>query len=240
LSYIDLDRTVIGGVMPASKPLRLDCPEQLRADFFTQRREIGIMNVGDAGVITVDGTTYQMANRDALYIGRGAKDIELASKNAASPAKFYLISHPAHTEYPTTLSKYENAEPLHLGSMAESNKRTIFKHIHAAGIKSCQLVMGFTELAEGSVWNTMPAHKHMRRSEIYMYFNLGDNAVAFHFMGPPEETRHIVVRDGQAAISPGWSIHAGSGTRNYSFIWAMGGENQDYTDMDPVALHDLR
>ncbi len=240
LTYVDLERTVLGGAMPTSAPLTLGCPEELRAAYFTERREIGIMNVGADGVITVDGKEYQMANRDALYIGRGSEKVTFASKDADNPAQYYLISYPAHTAYPTRHAKVEDADPLHLGSDEECNKRTIYKYVYMGGIESCQLVMGFTEMAPGNVWNTMPAHKHMRRTEVYLYFNLPENAVVFHLMGKPDETRHLVIRNQQAAFSPGWSIHAGSGTRNYSFIWAMGGENQDYTDMDAVTMDELR
>ena len=240
LHYLDLDRAIVGSAVPVSDALILPSPTELRADFFTQRRELGVMNVGGTGNVIVEDKPHLLAYRDALYIGRGSKEIIFESSDSSSPAKFYLISYPAHAAYSTTVSKVANAEPMELGSEASSNKRTIYKHIHTNGIQSAQLVMGFTELAEGSVWNTMPAHKHLRRSEIYLYFNLADEAVVFHLMGPPEETRHIAVRNGQAVISPGWSIHAGAGTTNYGFIWAMGGENQDYTDMDPVAVNELR
>ncbi len=240
LRYVDQDRSVIGGAMPGNHPLHLTCPEVLRAQYFTERREIGVMNIGNSGTITVDDKTYAMENRDALYIGRGSKEVSFQSENPDRPAHFYLISYPAHTAYPTTHARIQDAEPLSLGSDAESNKRTIYKYIYQGGIKSCQLVMGFTELAPGNVWNTMPAHHHYRRTEVYCYFNLADDALVFHLMGPPEETRHIVVRNRQAVFSPGWSIHAGSGTGNYSFIWAMGGENQDYTDMIPVTMAELR
>jgi 4-deoxy-L-threo-5-hexosulose-uronate ketol-isomerase len=174
-----------------------------------------------------------------LYIGRGSRDIKFLSLAAERPARFYLVSLPAHTEYPTRLARLEDAEPLSLGSQQDANQRVLYKVIHPGGIQSCQLVMGFTQLAEGSIWNTMPAHTHERRSEVYLYFDVDPDAVVFHFMGPGHETRHIVVRDGQAVLSPSWSIHAGAGTRNYSFCWAMGGENQDFSDMDPIRMETL-
>ena len=240
LNYVDDERTVLGGVMPVEKSLKLASPAELRAEYFTERREIGIMNVGAPGKITVDGAAHELSFRDALYIGKGCKDVVFSSNDSNSPAKFYLISYPAHAAYPTTHAKVKDAEPLHLGSDAECNKRTIYKYIFNGGINSSQLVMGFTEMAVGSNWNTMPAHKHMRRTEVYFYFNLPENAVVLHLMGKPDETRHLVVRNEQAVFSPGWSIHAGSGTSNYTFIWAMGGENRDYTDMDPVTMEMLR
>lgn len=240
LSYVDFDRTVIGSAVPAAKPLTLEAPAGLRADYFTERREIGVMNLGGKGVISVDGTEYPMANRDALYIGRGSKVVQFSSEDRGGTAGYYLVSYPAHAGYPTTHARVSEAEPLHLGSDGESNKRTIYKYIYPGGIESCQLVMGFTELAEGSVWNTMPAHRHARRMEVYLYFGLEDDAVVFHFMGAPRETRHVVVRDKQAVVSPSWSIHTGSGTRNYSFVWSMGGENRDFTDMDAVGMDELR
>lgn len=239
-NYVDLERTMVGGALPLSGPVELGCPEIVRADYFTERREIGVMNIGGNGAVEVDGKSYAMANRDALYIGRGSKKIVFYSDSQNDPACFYLISYPAHAKYPTTHAQIKDADPLHLGSEEESNKRTIYKYVYEGGIQSCQLVMGFTEMAPGSVWNTMPAHKHLRRTEVYCYFGLAAPSTVFHLMGPPEETRHIVVRDRQAVFSPGWSIHSGAGTRNYGFIWAMGGENLDYTDMDAVAMTDIK
>ncbi|MEL6820845.1 MAG: 5-dehydro-4-deoxy-D-glucuronate isomerase [Calditrichota bacterium] len=240
LAYIDMERTVLGGVVPQDKSLDLPNPELLRATSFTERREIGIMNVGGVGSIVVDEDRYDMAFRDALYIGRGDHSVSFESSDSNNPACFYLVSYPAHAEYPVRHAKVSDAEPLHLGSAEESNKRTIYKYIFNGGIESCQLVLGFTEMHPGSVWNTMPAHYHSRRSEVYFYFGLPENSVVFHLMGEPDETRHIVVRNQQAAISPPWSIHAGAATSNYSFIWAMGGENQDYTDMIPVDMNKIR
>lgn len=239
LVYSHVDRMVIGSAVPTGTPLLLEAGPELAADYFAQRREIGVINIGALGAVEVDGQAYAMSNRDVLYIGLGSREIEFSSVEASNPARFYLVSLPAHTSYPTQLAKQEEAEPVRLGSQVEANQRVIYKCIHPQGIQSCQLVMGFTELAEGSVWNTMAAHTHERRSEVYMYFDLPDEAVIFHLMGQGHETRHIVVRNGQAVISPSWSIHSGAGTRNYSFVWAMGGENQAFTDMDTVGMDEL-
>jgi 4-deoxy-L-threo-5-hexosulose-uronate ketol-isomerase len=217
LVYSDIDRLVIGSALPTTTPLSLEAGPELAADYFAQRREIGAFNIGGPGGVRVDGQEYPVAN----------------------PARFYLISLPAHTSYPTQHAGLEVADPVHLGTQAEANRRTIYKYVHPQGIQSCQLVMGFTELAEGSVWNTMAAHTHERRSEVYMYFDLEGDALVFHFMGQPHETRHIVVREGQAVISPSWSIHAGAGTSNYCFVWAMGGENQDFGDMDAIGMEEI-
>lgn len=238
--YWHVDRAVFGSAAPLDKSLALTASRELAAEYFCQRREIGVMNVGDDGSITVDGKTYEMANRDCLYIGRGSKQVEFASADSSKPAMFYFISFPAHTVHPVSHLKMADAEPLHLGSAVQCNERTIYKYIHPDGAKSCQLVMGFTVLAEGSVWNTMPAHLHPRRSEIYMYFDIAPETQVFHFMGKPEETRHIGVGNRQVVMSPSWSIHSGVGTGNYSFIWAMGGENQDFSDIDGVPVPEVR
>jgi len=239
LAYVDLDRAVVGMAAPLDAKLTLDADETLRAKYFTERRELGALNIGGRGVIRVDGAEYALENLDCLYIGRGAQQITFESVDS-SPAIFYLLSYPAHASYPTTLVRKEEADPLELGGAETCNRRTVCKYIHLNGAKSCQLVMGVTHLHSGSAWNTMPAHTHMRRSEIYMYFNLGADARVFHLMGPAEETRHIVMKDREVVVSPGWSIHAGVGTQAYSFCWGMGGENQDYTDMDPAPLISLR
>jgi 4-deoxy-L-threo-5-hexosulose-uronate ketol-isomerase len=239
LVYSHVDRMIIGSAIPTSAPLRLEAGPELAADYFAQRREIGAINIGAQGSIKVDGQDYTIAKRDVLYIGQGSREIEFSTADANYPARFYLISLPAHTSYPTQLAKQEAAEPVRLGSQAESNQRVIYKCIHPQGIRSCQLVMGLTELAEGSVWNTMAAHTHERRSEVYMYFDLPQDTVVFHLLGQGHETRHLVVRNGQAVISPSWSLHAGAGTRNYSFVWAMGGENQEFGDMDVVGMDQL-
>jgi 4-deoxy-L-threo-5-hexosulose-uronate ketol-isomerase len=239
LVYSHVDRMVIGSAVPTSTPLLLEAGPELATEYFAQRREIGVLNIGAQGAVNVDGQAYTMSNRDVLYIGLGSREIEFSSADTSNPARFYLVSLPAHTSYPTRLARQDAAEPVRLGSQAESNQRVIYKCIHPQGIRSCQLVMGFTELAEGSVWNTMAAHTHERRSEVYMYFDLPGDAVVFHLMGQGHETRHLVVRDRQAVISPSWSIHAGAGTRNYSFVWAMGGENQEFGDMDAVGMDQL-
>jgi 4-deoxy-L-threo-5-hexosulose-uronate ketol-isomerase len=201
---------------------------------------LGVINVGGRGTIRVDGKAYDLANLDCLYVGMGAKNVTFESADRSAPAKFFLLSCPAHATYPTTLARKEEANPVHLGSQATANQRTIYQYIHPKGIKSCQLVMGFTHLAEGSVWNTMPPHTHSRRTEIYFYFDVAPNQVVSHFMGPPENTRHLFVHNEQAVLSPAWSIHCGCGTQAYKFIWAMAGENQVFDDMDKVGPLELR
>ncbi|MFC1551812.1 5-dehydro-4-deoxy-D-glucuronate isomerase [Candidatus Latescibacterota bacterium] len=238
--YSDIDRVIVGSAVPTGSALSLEAGKELAADYFAQRRELGVINIGGSGAVLVDGSEYPMVKLDALYIGRGSKDIAFTSADAANPAKFYIVSYPAHAEYPTTHAPISQAEPLNLGSVKESNKRTIYKYIHPAGIKSSQLVMGCTKLEEGSVWNTMPVHTHDRRTEVYMYFDMDADTILFHFIGEPEETRHVVVKDGQAVLSPSWSIHAGCGTGSYAFVWAMGGENQDFGDMDGVLVEDIK
>ena len=240
LLYSDIDRIIVGSAAPNTRKLVLSSAKELAAEYFTQRREIGVMNVGGTGKVIIDGEEYSMENRDGLYIGRGKRVIEFESAHEKDPALFYFLSFPAHRDYPTVLAKQSEAEAVNLGSRKESNQRTIYKYIHPGGIKSCQLVMGFTELEEGSVWNTMPAHTHERRMEVYFYFDIPDDAVVFHMMGRPSETRHITVKNRQAVISPSWSIHAGAGTANYTFIWGMGGENQEFGDMDHIAIRNLK
>jgi len=236
LVYLHVDRMIVGSAVPTSQPLNLEAGQELRANYFAERREIGVFNIGEQGSIRVDGQEYGMAHREMLYIGRGSQEITFSSADASRPARFYIISLPAHRDYPTTRAAKAQANRIDLGSQEAANERTIFQYIHQGGIPSCQLVMGFTELAPGSIWNTMPAHTHERRSEVYMYFNVTDDNVIFHLMGQPQETRHIVVRDGEAVVSPSWSIHAGAGTSNYCFVWAMGGENQAFSDMDLTPL----
>jgi 4-deoxy-L-threo-5-hexosulose-uronate ketol-isomerase len=238
--YVDLDRAVVGMAAPLRTPIVLSADETLRAKDFTDRREVGILNIGGNGVINVGAETYSVDNLDCLYVGRGANEIAFESTDADSPAVFYLLSYPAHSSHPTTLVRKAEATPVELGDAVTSNHRRVCKYIYLDGARSCQLVMGVTHLYPGSVWNTMPAHRHVRRSEIYMYFNLPEEARVFHLMGPAEETRHIVMKNRDAVVSPGWSIHAGIGTQAYSFCWGMGGENQDYGDMDPVLLDTLR
>ena len=239
-AYVDLDRGVVGMAAPLSTPITLAPDTMLRANHFLERRELGVLNIGGTGAVRVDGTVHALENLDCLYIGRGTEEVIFESADTKSPAIFYLLSYPAHTSYPTTLIRKDDASPVELGSAETCNRRTICKYIYLDGARSCQLVMGVTHLHPGSAWNTMPAHTHMRRSEIYMYFNLAEEARVFHLMGPAEETRHIVVKNREVVVSPGWSIHAGVGTQAYSFCWGMGGENQDYGDMDPAPLRNLR
>ncbi|MGE5496706.1 MAG: 5-dehydro-4-deoxy-D-glucuronate isomerase [Syntrophothermus sp.] len=241
LVYCEVDRAIVGAAVPVKKTLELvSSKKEMAAEYFLERREAGVINIGGKGTIICDGTEYELDHKDALYIGRGTKKVEFKSSVSSSPANFYIASFPAHKEYPTSLIKSADAVHQALGSVKDANKRVINKYILPGHVQSCQLVMGLTELDEGSVWNTMPVHTHQRRSEIYMYFNIGEDALVFHLLGEPDNTRHIVVRDRQAVISPSWSIHSGCGTRNYSFIWAMGGENQAFDDMDWVKMEDLK
>jgi len=237
--YSHIDRIITGSVVPV-KPIALTAGEEIRAEYFLQRREIGIINIGGKGTVTVDGTVYEMEYKDGIYIGMGAKDVVFASLDESNPAKFYFNSAPAHATYPTVHIKPENCIQVELGSLEQSNHRVITKYILPGQVESCQLVMGMTSLKPGSVWNTMPCHTHDRRMEVYLYFDMPEDALVFHYMGEPTETRHIVMRNEQAVISPSWSIHSGSGTRNYTFIWGMVGENQDFDDMDGVAIKDIR
>lgn len=240
LNYCEVERGVVGSAVPIDAALNLTtCPE-LAADYFCQRREMGVLNLGGSGSITVDGDIFSLGNLDCLYIGQGTQSISFASEDAKAPAKFYLLSYPAHKPYPTAFASKEMANPIDLGSMEDSNSRTIYQYIHSNGIKSCQLVMGFTQLNNGSVWNTMPPHTHERRTEVYLYFDVADDAAVFHFMGPQGETRHIAVHNHQAVVSPMWSIHSGCGTKAYSFCWGMGGENQQFDDMDGIAVRDIK
>ena len=240
LVYTDVDRAVLGGIVPTTQRLTLETSKELAANYFAERREIGVINVGGKGTITVDGNSFALEKRDSLYIGRGSQQIEFSSANQQQPAWFYLVSYPAHTSHPTRLATAKDAEAVDLGSTAEANQRTIRKYIHTKGIPSCQLVMGFTELKSGSIWNTMPPHTHSRRTEVYLYFDVAPDVAVFHFMGPAKETRHLVVRNGEAVLSPPWSMHCGAGSRNYCFVWAMGGENQEFADMDQIAVKELR
>ncbi|MGA2898129.1 MAG: 5-dehydro-4-deoxy-D-glucuronate isomerase [Acidobacteriaceae bacterium] len=240
LAYVDLDRTVIGSAVPTVSALSLETQPELRADYFLERRELGVLNTGGPGTVTVDGVGFDLDKLDCLYVSRGSKSVSFSSKSAFAPAAFYLLSYLAHTEYPTKMVKFADLKGLELGSAATCNKRTIYKAIYRDGIQSCQLVMGFTLLAPGSNWNTMPAHTHMRRSEVYFYFDVGPDQRVMHLMGPPDATSHLIMADKQVVVSPGWSIHAGVGTKSYGFCWGMGGENQAYDDMDPVAIRDLK
>lgn len=243
--YTHVDRMVIMGCMPVSKTVSIeesmDVWGSLGVNYFLERRELGIFNVAPGiGRIIVDGTEYTLGYKDCLYIAMGAKEVLFASNDIANPAKFYMVSAPAHRSYETRLLTKADAAKKRLGALETSNRRSINQFIHTSVLKTCQLCMGLTELEPGSVWNTMPAHTHERRMEVYYYFEVPENEVIFHFMGRGRETRHIVMQNEQAVISPSWSIHAGAGTSNYTFIWAMGGENQAFDDMDPLAQIDLR
>jgi 4-deoxy-L-threo-5-hexosulose-uronate ketol-isomerase len=240
LLYCEVERAIIGAAVPAAGPLRLEAGRELAAEYFCERREVGILNIGGRGTVTVDGTGYAMEHLDGLYIGRGSKEVSFESAGGDESARFYLISYPAHTAYPVVLAKKADANAIEMGAVEDSNKRTIYQYIHENGIRSCQLVMGFTALEPGSVWNTMPCHTHERRTEVYLYFGLDSESRVFHMMGPEEETRHITVADGQAVISPMWSIHSGCGTKAYTFCWGMGGENQRFDDMDHIAVGNLK
>ncbi len=240
LTYTHYDRMIIGGAMPAEAPLPLQAIKPTGTETFLARRELVAVNIGGPGVVEADGASFELAGRDMIYAGMGVERVSFASADASAPAKFYLVSAPAHQQHPTRLIRIGDARRIDLGSQATSNERSIFQFIHSEGARTCQLVVGMTQLAPGSVWNTMPCHVHDRRSEAYLYFDLEEGARVFHFMGEPDETRHLVIANEEAILSPGWSIHSGAGTSNYAFIWAMAGDNVDYTDVDPVAIGDLR
>ena len=250
LVYSHIDRIITGSATPTDKELVLTAGDELRAEYFLQRRELGVINIGGSGVITVDGKEYHVDYKEGMYIGMGSKDISFKSDNAQQPAKFYLNSAPAHMAYPTVLIKPEgqaeegvvivkDCNKVELGSLEDANHRTICKYILPGQVESCQLVMGMTKLEPGSVWNSMPCHTHDRRMEVYLYFDLPEDNFVMHYMGEPSETRHIVMRNEEAVISPSWSIHCGCGTKAYTFIWGMAGENQDFGDMDGVANQNL-
>lgn len=240
LTYSHIDRVVIGGAMPVSAALPLQALKPIGTARFLDRRELGLINVGGPGRVLVDAATYAIGKCESLYVGMGAGEVRFESESAADPARFYLLSAPAHAPFETRKIKPTDAKTLALGARETANVRTIHQTIHPDVCRSCQLSMGFTVLEPGSVWNTMPAHRHDRRCEIYFYFDLAPGARVIHLMGEPAETRHLVVANEQAVISPGWSMHSGAGTSNYAFVWAMAGDNQDYTDMDAVAMSDLR
>lgn len=240
LVYSHHDRVIIGGVMPVGAQVVLSNPAELRANYFLERRELGIINLGGNGSVSVDGVEYLLQKLECLYLGKGVKEVSFSSADPAQPAKFYLLSAPAHQTYPTTKYTREDASPVNLGDASTSNSRTVYKYIHKDGIQSCQLVMGLTVLEPGSVWNSVPPHTHTRRMEVYLYFDLDAAHRLFHFMGEPQETRHIVMANDEAVISPPWSMHFGCGTSNYAFVWGMAGENLDYTDMDPAPVPTLK
>lgn len=239
LTYSYIDRIIFGGVIPVEKKVVLGSAPELRAEHFLDRRELGVINIGEEGMVFVDGKEYVLKHWEALYVGRGVKEVVFASKDKEHPANFYLASCPAHKEYPTTLIPYEKADHRHAGDKNHCNERTLNRYIIPENVKTCQLSMGLTHLEEGSIWNTMPCHTHARRMEVYLYFDIDADQTVFHFMGPKDETRHVVMHDRQAVISPSWSIHSGAGTKNYTFIWAMCGENQDFDDMDNIPVEDL-
>ena len=240
LTYSHFDRIIAGGVMPVSGAVKLTGSKEMAAQYFLERREMGVINIGGDGRITVDGTVYELKARDGLYVGMGAKDISMESCDAKNPAKFYLNTCPAHHTYPNVKVDIEKANKRPLGTVENCNKRTIYQYFHPDVMQSCQLCMGLTALEVGSNWNTMPCHTHERRMEVYLYFDLPQDNVVFHMMGEPTETRHIVLHNEQAVISPSWSIHSGVGTGNYTFIWGMCGENQTFDDMDGIAMMDLK
>ncbi|WP_163408255.1 5-dehydro-4-deoxy-D-glucuronate isomerase [Flavobacterium ajazii] len=240
LVYSHYDRYIAGSAVPVKGDLSLDTIDPLKAPYFLERRELGIINVGGSGSVVVEGTTYELGFKDALYIGSGNKEVIFKSDDSSNPAKFYLNSAPAHTTYPTKKVSLAEANKLQLGTMETANHRTVNQMIIGSVVTTCQLQMGMTELKPGSVWNTMPAHVHDRRMEVYFYLDIPENQAVCHFMGQPQETRHIWMNNHQAVISPPWSIHSGSGTSNYTFIWGMAGENLDYGDMDVCKITDLR
>lgn len=239
LVYSHYDRVIIGGVKPLQQKVALPNEPELRADYFLERRELGIINVAGKGSVEADGMVYELDKLDALYLGKGTKTVQFSSASEKEPACFFLMSTTAHHTYPNRTMTREEASPVNLGETATANKRTIYKYIHADGIQSCQLVMGLTVLAEGSVWNSVPPHTHTRRMEVYFYFDVPEQHRLFHLMGEPTETRHIVTANYEAIISPPWSVHCGPGTTNYGFIWAMAGENYTFMDMDPVAIAEM-
>ena len=240
LTYSHHDRVIVGGIMPVENGITLENTKELGSNYFLELREMGVINIGGEGLIIIDQKEYPMNLQDGIYIGRGVKDISFSSKDYNNPAKFYLLSYPAHQSYPIVHIPLEKAKKVHLGSDNNSNKRTINQYIHPDVCRSCQLVMGLTMLNPNNMWNTMPTHTHERRMEVYFYFNLSENDLIVHLMGEPNETRHLIVRNEEAIISPSWSIHSGVGTSNYSFIWGMGGENQTFTDMDFVEMKKIR
>ncbi|MEY2191536.1 5-dehydro-4-deoxy-D-glucuronate isomerase [Neobacillus sp. BF23-41] len=240
LTYTHVDRMIFGGVTPAENELTIKLDKELGVEYFLERRELGIINIGGEGSVALDGTEYEMQMRDGLYVGKGTKEVLFRSKDAMNPAKFYINSTPAHHTYPTVKIDIKKIDPLQMGSPSTLNERKIYQYVHPNVCESCQLQMGLTMLEPGSVWNTMPCHTHERRMEVYLYFDMEPETRVFHFMGKPDETRHLIMKNEQAAISPSWSIHTGTATSNYTFIWGMCGENITYSDMDHVKMEELR
>ncbi len=239
LCYSHYDRMIIGGAVPVPSSIAMPNEAELKAGYFLERREIGIINIGGKGTVTADGTGYELEKLDCLYLGKGTMDIQFGSDQAGEPAKFYFLSVPAHHGFPNKKMTRSGAAPVHLGDLSTSNKRTIYKYIHHDGMESCQLVMGLTVLETGSVWNSVPPHTHTRRTEAYFYFDVPETQRVIHFMGEPKETRHLLMANQEAVISPPWSMHFGVGTASYGFIWGMAGENKEFTDMDPVPLTEI-
>ena len=240
LVYTHYDRVIIGGVKPVNTLIALENEDELKADYFLERREMGIINVGGKGKVFFNGKEEELEKLDCLYLGKETKDVSFQSNDATDPAMFYVLSTPAHHIYPTTKMAKTDASPINLGAVETANQRTIYKYIHLEGIKSCQLVMGLTVLQSGSVWNSVPPHTHTRRMEVYYYFDLPALNTVFHFLGEPQQTRHVVLSNNDAVLSPPWSVHFGSGTCSYGFIWGMAGENQAFTDMDPAPVSTLK
>ena len=240
LTYSHVDRIIFGGIKPVNESLKLEAGKSMGVDYFLERREMGVINVGGEGIVSIDGEEFTLNNKDGLYIGKGNKDIIFKSLNSENPAKFYINSVPAHKEYKTVKIEIEKANPVKMGDNSTLNKRTIYQYVHPNVCESCQLLMGLTILEPGSAWNTMPCHTHERRMEVYFYFDMEEDTRVIHLMGEPTETRHLIVKNEQAIISPSWSIHSGVGTSNYTFIWGMCGENQTFTDMDHIPMEVLR
>jgi 4-deoxy-L-threo-5-hexosulose-uronate ketol-isomerase len=239
LTYTFYDRLVVGSALPLQEALKLAAPNEFKSVYFLERRELGIINIGSTGNVIVDGKSYELNHLDCLYIGMGAKEVSFTSLDSMKPSMYYFLSAPAHKSFPTTLVSKADASPQLMGGSMNSNERVVYKYIYQQGVESCQLVMGLTLLSDGSVWNSFPPHTHTRRSEVYFYFNLQDNNRVFHFVGDAVETRHVVIANNQAVLSPPWSTHFGCGTSAYGFIWGMAGENKEYTDMDPLPIQNL-
>lgn len=240
LVYSHVDRIIFGGIKPVYKELKLEAGKEMGVDYFLERRELGIINIGGKAIVTIDGTEYELKEKDGLYVGKGNKEVSFKSVNSEEPAKLYVNSVPAHKEYETVKIDIEKANPVRLGDNKTLNKRTIYQYVHPNVCESCQLLMGLTMLEPGNAWNTMPCHTHERRMEVYFYFDMDEDTRVFHLMGEPTETRHLVVKNEECVISPSWSIHSGVGTSNYTFIWGMCGENKTFDDMDNIPMDVLR
>ncbi|MCX0413393.1 5-dehydro-4-deoxy-D-glucuronate isomerase [Clostridium perfringens] len=240
LVYSHVDRIIFGGIKPVYKELKLEAGKEMGVDYFLERRELGIINIGGKAIVTIDGTEYELKEKDGLYVGKGNKEVSFKSVNPEEPAKLYVNSVPAHKEYETVKIDIEKANPVRLGDNKTLNKRTIYQYVHPNVCESCQLLMGLTMLEPGNAWNTMPCHTHERRMEVYFYFDMDEDTRVFHLMGEPTETRHLVVKNEECVISPSWSIHSGVGTSNYTFIWGMCGENKTFDDMDHISMDVLR